>query len=126
MKKRALCLWLDFGTNSVRALFVDVANGGELATAVHSYETGKEGIILDPADPNLARQNPADYVRGTEAVVRSLLTEAGKADRMVDASQVLGIGIDTTGCTPLPVDNTGTPLCFQKNVQRNHTAQAGA
>ena len=124
MKKRVLSLGLDFGTNSVRALLVDVATGGELATAVHDYETGKEGIILDSSDPNLARQNPADYVRGTEAVVRSLLAEARKDDRSFEPAQVVGIGVDTTGSTPIPVDNTGTPLSFQKKFKNNPNAQA--
>src|SRR4030042_4370416 len=96
MKKRVFTLGLDFGTNSIRALLVDVVNGDELATAVHAYRTGKEGIILDPADPNLARQNPADYVLGTEAVVRPLLATARKAARPFDPSQVIGIGVDTT------------------------------
>jgi len=124
MKKRVFTLGLDFGTNSVRALLVDVGNGDELATAVHGYKTGKEGIILAPAEPNLARQNPADYILGIEAVVRSLLAAARKADRSFDPSQIIGIGIDTTGSTPIPVDNTGTPLSFQKRFKRNPNAQA--
>jgi L-ribulokinase len=124
MAKSALSLGLDFGTNSVRALLADAANGNELATAVHPYETGREGIILDPADPNLARQDPGDYIRGTEAVVRTLLARARKADRSFDASQVIGIGVDTTGSTPIPVDQTGTPLSFQKKFKRNPNAQA--
>jgi len=124
MVKRALSLGLDFGTNSVRALLADTANGNELATAVYPYETGKEGIILDPADPGLARQNPADYICGIEGVVRSLLSEARKVDRSFDSSQVIGIGVDTTGSTPIPVDSTGTPLSFQKKFKRNPNAQA--
>jgi len=124
MKKRALSLGLDFGTNSVRALLADTRDGAELATAVHAYETGKEGIIIDSVDPNLARQNPADYVRGIEAVVKSLIAGARKADRAFDPSQIIGIGIDTTGSTPIPVDNTGTPLSFQRRFKRNPNAQA--
>ena len=54
---------LDYGTNSVRALIVNVANGQEVATAVWNYEHGTAGVILS-RDPNLARQNPADYVTG--------------------------------------------------------------
>ncbi|MGB3399374.1 MAG: hypothetical protein WBA34_04285, partial [Candidatus Deferrimicrobiaceae bacterium] len=92
MGKRKFALGLDYGTNSVRALLVDVADGGEMATAIHHYATGREGIILDPADPNLARQDPADYVRGTEAVVRSLLSEAKRANRSFDPVQIIGIG----------------------------------
>ena len=55
---------LDFGTNSCRSLIVDVSNGKELASSVYSYPSGQEGIIVDPSDPNLARQNPADYLLG--------------------------------------------------------------
>jgi L-ribulokinase len=124
MKKGTFTLGLDFGTNSVRALLADTAGGEELAAAIHEYETGREGIILDPADPNLARQDPADYVRGIEAVVRSLLSNARKAERSFDPAQIIGIGVDTTGSTPLPVDNTGTPLSFQKKFNKNPNAQA--
>jgi L-ribulokinase len=124
MKRRTLTLGLDFGTNSVRALLVDVADGGELATAVHPYETGKDGIILDSADPNLARQNPADYIRGAELVIRSVLAGARKADRAFDPTRVIGVGVDTTGSTPIPVDITGTPLSFQKKFKKNPNAQA--
>ena len=52
---------LDYGTNSVRALIVNVANGREIATAVWNYSQGTQGVILS-RDPNLARQHPADYV----------------------------------------------------------------
>ncbi len=53
---------LDYGTNSVRCLIVDVTNGGEVGSCVYEYQTGQTGIIIDPADHNLARQNPADYL----------------------------------------------------------------
>ncbi len=124
MRKRKFSLGLDFGTNSVRALLADVGDGTELATAIDEYKTGREGIILDPADPNLARQNPAEYIRGIEAVVRSVLAKAKRADRSFDSSQIIGIGVDTTGSTPIPVDNTGTPLSFQKKFKKNPNAQA--
>ena len=55
-----LSLGLDYGTNSVRALLVDVSDGAELASAVYDYPSGERGILLDPRDPNLARQNPQD------------------------------------------------------------------
>jgi L-ribulokinase len=124
MRNKKSALGLDFGTNSVRALLVDVSNGGELATATHDYVSGRDGIIIDPANPDMARQNPADYVRGTEAVVRAVLAEAKKTDRSFDPSRIIGIGVDTTGSTPLPVDNTGTPLSFQKRFKKNPNAQA--
>ena len=65
MSKRKLSLGFDYGTNSVRTVLVDVTNGAEIATDVHEYETGEAGIILDSSDHNLARQNPADYLKGS-------------------------------------------------------------
>jgi len=59
---------LDYGTNSVRALIVNVANGKEVATAVWSYEHGTDGVILS-RDPNLARQHPAISLEAVENVV---------------------------------------------------------
>ena len=122
MKKYVL--GLDFGTNSVRALLVDVANGDEIATSIHDYETGQDGIILDPADPHLARQHPRDYLKGLEVSVREVLEETKKADNDFEASQVIGIGIDTTGSTPLPVDREGIPLCFRDRFKDNPNAHA--
>jgi len=60
---------LDYGTNSVRALIVNVANGQEVATAVWDYEHGTAGVVLS-RDPNLARQHPADYVKGAEISIK--------------------------------------------------------
>ncbi len=122
MKKYAL--GLDFGTNSVRALLADVESGEEIATSIHDYETGEDGIILDPSDPHLARQHPQDYLVGMEICVRNALENARKADSRFDVGQVIGIGIDTTGSTPLPVDKEGTPLCFKENFKDNPNAHA--
>jgi L-ribulokinase len=124
MSRRSLSLGLDFGTNSVRALIVDTADGQEVATAVHEYKSGRAGILLDPAEPNLARQNPADYVMGIEAVVKAVLASAKRRDRSFNPADIIGIGVDTTGSTPIPVDNTGTPLAFQKKFKKNLNAQA--
>ena len=97
----AYAIGLDYGTNSVRCLIVDVTNGDELGTAVYEYETGEAGIILDSADHNLARQKPADYLKGTEVTVKAAVAEAKKADKDFDTSQIIGIGVDTTGSTPI-------------------------
>ena len=115
---------LDFGTNSLRSLLIDVANGEEIATSIYKYETGEEGIILDPANPHLARQHAQDYLKGLEVSTRDLLSEAKKADHTFESSQVIGIGIDTTGSTPLPVDKEGIPLCFEEKFSDNPNALA--
>lgn len=109
---------LDYGTNSVRALLVDASNGAEIATAVWNYTHGENGVILG-RDPNLARQHPEDYVKGAEMTIRKALAQARRQVRGFTPEQVTGIGVDTTGSTPLPVDAAGRPLAFQKRF-RNH------
>src|SRR6266705_6370386 len=94
---------LDYGTNSVRALVVNIKNGHEVGTAVWSYEQGSAGVILS-RDPNLARQHPGDYVKGAEITIKHALADAKKNARGFSAGQIVGIGVDTTGSTPLPVD----------------------
>jgi L-ribulokinase len=121
--KKRFSLGLDFGTNSVRALLVNLADGREAATAVYNYETGREGIILDASDPNLARQNPADYLRGTEAVTRAVLRRA-RAVRGFSPAAVVGVGVDSTGSTPIPVDARGLPLALGKEFRKNPNAMA--
>jgi len=108
MEKR-YTIGLDFGSNSVRALLVDTATGEEVATSVHVYDHGDEGIVLDPRDPNLARQHPADYLSGIETTVKDVLSQAATRPGF-DPAQVAGIGVDTTGSTPMPVDGCGQPL----------------
>ena len=124
MTAQKYSLGLDFGTNSVRALLVEVKNGRELATSVFDYPSGRAGIILDSRNPNLARQNPADYLAGVESAVRKTLAAAKKADRRFDPGRIIGLGVDTTGSTPLPVDSAGAPLAFRKEFRRNPNAMA--
>ena len=113
---------LDFGTNSCRSLLVDVANGKELATYVFPYPSGRDGVIVDPANPNLARQNPADYVKGIEATIKGVIKKAKSARKSFSSSDVIGIGVDTTGSSPMPVDALGNPLCFNAKFKKNPAA----
>ncbi len=122
--EKKYALGLDFGTNSVRALLVDVTDGEEIATAIHAYESGQAGIILDPSDPHLSRQHPGDYLKGLEVSVSKVMAEAKKRDPGFKPIQVIGIGVDTTGSTPLPVDREGIPLCFKAPFQNNPNAHA--
>ena len=114
---------LDYGTNSVRALVVDVADGREVAGAVWNYEQGDAGVILS-RDPNLARQHPADYLKGAEVSMRVALALACKKVRGFRPEQVVGIGVDTTGSTPLPVDERGQPLALSRRFAKNPSAMA--
>jgi L-ribulokinase len=113
---------VDYGTNSVRSLVVDVQTGEEIATEVYDYQRGEAGILLDD-DPNTARQSPADYVDGFFASVSGAIKQAG-AKSGFSADRVVGIGVDTTGSTPLPVDADGVPLAFQKEFADDLAAQA--
>jgi L-ribulokinase len=105
-------------------VLVDVADGRELGTSVYEYETGQAGIILDPSDHNLARQNPADYVKGIEVTIKEVIKQAKDTEKGFDAAQIIGIGVDTTGSTPLPVDKQGTPLAMLDDFKDNPNAHA--
>ena len=119
---RAYALGLDYGTNSVRALIVDTQTGAEVGTGVFDYPSGQAGILLDPADPNLARQNPQDYLDGLEGAVRAALADAAGAEGF-SPDRVVGIGVDTTGSTPIPVDAEGRPLGLDPQYRDTLAAQ---
>jgi L-ribulokinase len=111
---------IDYGTESGRAILVDVATGEELATAVYQYSNG---VMVDhlPApdddvllDSDWALQDPADYLRTIQETVPSLLRQTG-----VEPSDVIGIGIDVTACTMLPTTADGTPLSERPEFRRD-------
>jgi L-ribulokinase len=110
---------VDFGTESGRAVLVDVATGAELATAVYPYEHGVIDECLPAPDddvrlePDWALQDPEDYVRTFQVVVPSVLAQSG-----VDPADVVGIGIDFTACTMLPATADGTPFCTLPEYRR--------
>lgn len=109
-------LGFDLGTNSLRALLVDVDSGVEIATHVFDYRSGEHGLLLDPKDPNLTRQSPGDWVEGIEVTAKAVL-------QGIDPNEIVGIGVDTTGSSPLPVDREGQPLAFDPQFQNNLAAQ---
>ncbi len=115
-------LGIDYGTNSVRALVVDAATGRELGTCVVEYPSGHQGVLLDSGDHHLARQNPADYLWGLERSVHGALDEAAK-HRGFEPSCVVGIGVDSTGSSPIPVDERNVPLALHDRWRENLNAQ---
>ena len=116
---------LDFGTNSVRAVIIDVKDGRQLASHAWGYRRGTAGIILDPTNPDLARQHPADYLAGAEAAIRQALEHAASTDDTgFSPRHVIGIGVDTTGSTPLPVDANGVALALSPKYADNPDAMA--
>ncbi len=114
---------LDYGTNSVRVLIVNVANGKEVAESVWGYAHGHEGVILSK-DPNLARQHPADYIEGAAQSIKKAIAAAKRKVKSFKADQIIGIGVDSTGSTPIPVDQTGKPLALDKKFDKNPAAMA--
>ena len=115
----AYALGLDFGTNSVRALVVDGADGRILGSHVCGYAHGDMGVVGDSRDPNVARQHPADYLEGLKTAVVGALGESG-----IDVSEVVGIGVDATGSTPLPVDASGAALGLTEAFKEHPAALA--
>jgi L-ribulokinase len=117
-------LGLDFGTNSVRAVVLDLEKGMELADAVSIYPSGIDGIVLEVENPHLARQNPYDYHISMEKVIRETVKKAKVKNKNFNPERITGIGVDTTGSTPLPVDKNLLPLSFHKEFKDNKNAMA--
>lgn len=108
---------VDYGTDSVRSLLVNAANGKEIASAVFLYPRWKDGLYCNPAG-NRFRQHPLDYIEGLEYTIKACLQKAGPAA----AQAVRAISIDTTGSTPVAVDATGTPLGLLPEFEKNPNA----
>ena len=106
---------LDFGTLSVRAILTDVETGKELSTAVYAYPHGVISEAL-PCGRELpsgwALQNPQEYLDGMAKVIPEAVKKAG-----VPAEDVIGIGLDFTSNTFLPVDENYVPLCTKKEFE---------
>ena len=115
-------LGIDYGTNSVRALVVRCADGAELGSCVVHYPSGQAGVLLDPRDHHLARQHPGDYLFGLRKSVLGALAAARKV-RGFDAAKVIGLGVDTTGSSPIPVDARNRPLALDPKWKKNLHAQ---
>jgi L-ribulokinase len=113
---------IDYGSNSVRALVVRCNDGKEFGSAVYNYPSGTEGILLDPRDYHLARQHPADYLLGLETAVKQAIAEASKKAGF-SMSLVIGLGVDTTGSSPIPVDRKNRALAEDPRWKNNLHAQ---
>jgi L-ribulokinase len=118
MSRHKYSIGIDYGTESARAVLVDVADGNELATTVHRYANGVIDERLPGTDitlgPDWAVQDPNDYIESIKHAVPEVLRESG-----VDPMDVIGLGIDFTACTMLPAKADGTPLCFLPEWRTN-------
>ncbi len=122
MAKDVFSLGIDYGTNSVRALVVRCRDGKEFGSCVVNYPSGAQGVLLDARDHNVARQHPGDYLFGLEKSVKGALAQARK-QRGFSAAQVVGLGVDTTGSSPIPVDAKNVPLALDRKWEKNLNAQ---
>ena len=120
MGAKKYAIGVDFGTESGRAVLVDISDGAELATAVYSYSHGviDEFLPLDGSpirlEPDWALQDPEDYLRVFQVTIPAVLKQAG-----IDPADVIGLGLDFTACTMLPALADGTPLCLVPEYRRN-------
>ena len=117
MNSKNYVIGVDYGTDSVRSIIVDAANGSEIASSVYFYPRWKEQMFCD-ASQNQFRQHPLDYVEGLENTVKDCLAKAG--DEV--AEKVKAISVDTTGSTPVAIDKTGTPLALTHGFENNPNA----
>lgn len=111
-------LGIDYGTLSARAVLVEVDTGREVASSVYEYSNAVIDDRLpssgEKLPPDWALQDPRDYLTALETTVPAVLKQSG-----VSPSDVIGIGIDFTACTMLPIDKAGNPLCFDEKWAKN-------
>lgn len=119
--KSKYTLGLDYGTSSVRAIIVDVSNGRTVGEGVFNYRNGVDGVIVDRDDPLLARQDPDDYIEGFIEATRTALKEAA-GESGFSAEKIIGIGVDTTGSSPMPVLRDNTPLSHVEGFEDDKDA----
>uniref|UniRef100_A0A914BXV9 Ribulokinase n=1 Tax=Acrobeloides nanus TaxID=290746 RepID=A0A914BXV9_9BILA len=109
---------VDYGTLSCRAVLVDIKSGKEIATAIKEYPHSVLDEYLPDQKTRLehdwALQYPTDYIESLQFVIPEVLKEA-----KVAAHDVIGIGLDFTSCTMLPIDEYGTPLCLTEKFKDN-------
>ena len=113
-------LGLDYGTQSARGVLVEVATGRQIAQAVRDYAHG----VMDQCMPDgtalsagWALQHPQDYLDALEGIVKEILSATG-----IRGEQIIGIGVDFTNCTILPVDENGEALCLKPEFADRRSA----
>ena len=109
---------IDFGTDSVRSILVNASDGNEIAASVFSYPRWNNGLYCNPSLHQF-RQHPLDYIEGLEATIKECLQKAGNKI----TKQVKAISVDTTGSTPVVVDNTGSPLSLLPEFEQRSSIE---
>lgn len=107
---------LDYGSDSVRAVLIDTQNGAELASEVFWYPRWKKQQYCNPGI-NQFRQHPLDHIEGIEFTIKSVISQSG-----VNPESIVSICVDTTGSSPLPLNEDGIPLALTDNFKDNPNA----
>jgi L-ribulokinase len=113
----AYVIGVDYGTDSVRSIIVNAANGQEVAADVFYYPRWKDQLYCD-ASFNQFRQHPLDYIEGLEQTIKKCLLQAGANV----AANIKAISVDTTGSSPVIVNKEGTPLALLDGFENNPNA----
>ncbi|MDQ1148781.1 L-ribulokinase [Sphingobacterium zeae] len=109
---------VDYGSDSVRSVLVDANNGEEIASSVFYYPRWKRGEYCDAALSQF-RQHPLDYIEGLEATIKDCLSKSGLSNI---GETVRAISVDTTGSTPVAVNEKGVPLALLAEFEHNPNA----
>ncbi len=118
MNNNQFVIGVDYGTDSVRSVIVDADNGRELASSVFLYPRWRQGLYCD-AGQNQFRQHPLDYIEGLEATIKDCIQKAGGA---AVAGAIKAISVDTTGSSPVGVNEAGVPLALVPGFEENPNA----
>jgi len=117
MPEEFYVIGLDYGTDSVRSVLINAMTGEEITSVVFEYPRWKAGKYCDPAK-NQFRQHPLDYIEGLEHTIKEAIHQAPDGI----AQKIKAIAVDTTGSTPVAVDETGAPLSLTSEFQNNPNA----
>jgi L-ribulokinase len=117
MKKNAFVIGVDYGTDSVRSIIVNTETGQEVASSVFYYPRWKDGLYCN-SSINQFRQHPLDYIEGLEQTIQQCLRQAGETV----TKNIVAISVDTTGSTPVAVNEFGIPLSLLPDFEQNPNA----
>jgi len=117
MNTSQFVIGVDYGTDSVRSIIADAGNGKEIASSVFYYPRWKQGLYCNAAQ-NQFRQHPLDYIEGLEQTIKNCIQQAGPDV----AKGIKAISVDTTGSTPVAVNEQGVPLALVPGFEENPDA----
>jgi L-ribulokinase len=118
MSKSQFVIGVDYGTDSVRSVLINALNGEEIASSVFNYPRWRDGLYCNAAE-NQFRQHPLDYIEGLEATIKDCIKKAGGK---AAADAVRGLSVDTTGSSPVAVNQQGVPLALTSGFEQNPNA----